>query len=148
MTFLIVGGCFRNISAEPVQADVKLDKTALYSGLGDTTDLTGVLPSTPFVLSEQLNVVAAGHCFDIQIGDDCAKANSSWSVFQATYSDLLDKPVHVCTCQGSPFKPKQLADTFSQVSCVAADTIALTTKRCFATVSNFRSKPLLQAVVV
>lgn len=104
------------ITAEAVQHDVRLSKTPLYPGLSDTTDLTAVLPSLPFVLSEQLETEAAGRCFDPQNDDECAKTNSTWSVFQATYSDNSDSPVYVCVCQGSPFEAHGFADTFSHVS--------------------------------
>ena len=110
-----------NAGAAAVVSGTNIDKTPLYAdadgGLSAATQLTGVLPGHSFVLTEQLDVPAAGRCFGHQDTDECATVNSTWSVYQATWKTQPDTPVFVCICQGTPFEAESFVRTFAHVSC-------------------------------
>lgn len=117
-TLLGVFFVFPATCAQAVAANQRLDKTALYpdalGGLSSYTDLTNVMPGQDFTLT-RLSQGAEQNCYAPGGADECANVKSTWSVYNATYSDNPSKKVYVCICQGSPVTAQSLASNYSQV---------------------------------
>lgn len=103
----------------PVAAGKHLNQTALFpdalGGLGNTTNLTSVLPSQAFTLAHVYQADPSVQCYAEGATDECAKVNSTWSVYQATYTDNSAGPINVCICNGAPFNPEGFASNYSHV---------------------------------
>lgn len=91
---------FAYLHAQAVQPGKALQQHPLFAdsqgGLSKATNLTRWLPSGNFTLSEAQPVEAVGRCFGSGDTDECAKINSTWSVYQATYADKPDSPIYIC----------------------------------------------------
>ena len=115
----LLGVFVSTIRAQAVAANQRLDKTALYpdalSGLSNYTDLTNVMPGQNFTLT-RLSQGADQNCYAPGGTDECANVKSTWTVYNATYSDNPSNGVYVCICQGSPVTAQSLASNYSQVS--------------------------------
>jgi hypothetical protein len=118
-TLLGIFVVFPTARAQAVAANQRLDKTALYldalGGLSNYTDLTDVMPGQTFTLT-RVDQGADQNCYAPGGTDECANIKSTWTVYNATYSDNPSNGVYVCICQGSPVTAQSLASNYSQVS--------------------------------
>ena len=115
---LVVGMLLPGTRAQAVVAGQKIAKRALYpdaqGGLSSYTNLTAVMPGHPFTLS-QASQGDDKNCYYAGGTNECAKVNSAWTVYTATYSDNSKNGVYICICGGAPFSAQSLASSYSQV---------------------------------
>ena len=117
---LTASGCLLATQVDVIQPGQHLDKTPAFpdsrGGLNTATNLTGVLNFASFGMSDVLNVSPVGRCFGSGDTDECAKVDSTWSIFEATYTDNQANPVNICLCGGTPFEHNDFALALAHVS--------------------------------